>query len=232
MSEEKKYAFTPEYISLDQLHSHPRNYQKHPDDEIAHIMESIKQHGLYRNIVIAQDNTILAGHGVWEAAHRLGYLTVPVIRLPYARYDPYALKVLIGDNEIEHLAEVDDRILTDLLKDLKDLDELLGTGYDEMMLANLVMVTRPASEIADLDAAAQWVGMPEYGLGTERLQLILTFDSEQDRTDCCELLHLEANVTSFSSKATLSARWPARPRDDVQTLRFTEKTQERERAHI
>jgi hypothetical protein len=220
MSEEKKYTFTPEYISIDQLHPHPRNYQKHPDDEIAHIIESIKQHGLYRNIVIAQDNTILAGHGVWEAAHRLGYLTVPVIRLPYARYDPYALKVLIGDNEIEHLAEVDDRILTELLKDLKDLDELLGTGYDEMMLANLVMVTRPTSEIADLDAAAQWVGMPEYEIGPGAIQVIVNFTNEDNRTEFFRQLHIHV------PEGRKSIWWPERTRDDVQALRFT--TRERE----
>jgi ParB-like chromosome segregation protein Spo0J len=78
-------SFTPEDVALDDLKPHPRNYQQHPDDELAHIMESIKTHGFYRNVVIARDGTILAGHGVTQAARKLGYTHVPVIRTPYAQ---------------------------------------------------------------------------------------------------------------------------------------------------
>jgi ParB-like chromosome segregation protein Spo0J len=117
-----------EEVALDQLKPHPRNYQEHPDDEIEHIMESIKTHGFYRNIVIAQDGTILAGHGVVIAARRLGYTSIPAIRTNYLYDDTDALKLLIGDNEIRHLAEVDDRALTVLLKELREIDDLLGTG--------------------------------------------------------------------------------------------------------
>ena len=82
--------------------------------------------------MVAEDSTILAGHGVVIAAKKMGLKTVPIIRLKVAADDPRALKVLAGDNEIGHLGEVNDRALTDLLKDLQSAENgLLGTGYDD-----------------------------------------------------------------------------------------------------
>src|SRR2546430_11899104 len=125
-------------VPIDMLKPHPRNYRKHPDDELEHIMESIRTHGFYRNIVLAKDGkTILAGHGVVEAARRLGYKEIPAILIDYEPDDPHALKVLVSDNEIAHLAESNDRALTELLREVANAGDLLGTGYDEMMLANL-----------------------------------------------------------------------------------------------
>src|SRR5437764_115147 len=129
-----------ESVAVSSLRPHPRNYREHPDDQIEHLAASLKEHGFYRNVVIAQDGTILAGHGVIEAAKRLGLETARVVRLPIEADSPAALKVLTGDNEIEHLAEQDDRLLSELLREIAQDDPLalLGTGYDEAMLANLV----------------------------------------------------------------------------------------------
>ena len=218
-----------EDVPLDQLKPHPRNYQKHPDDELTHLMESIRAHGVYRNVVIAHDNTILAGHGVVEAARRLGMVSIPVHRTAYDPDDARALKLLAGDNEISHLAEVDDRALTELLRELKETDiGLLGTGYDEMMLANLLFVTRPASEIADLDAAAQWAGLPEYDLGgkEERLQIIMNFATEEDRKEFCRLLSLDPDKIKTSGTGK-SIWWPkSRKNMDSQSIRFVGKDTE------
>jgi ParB-like chromosome segregation protein Spo0J len=96
-------------VPIGDLKPHPRNYQKHPADQLKHIQASIAAHGYYRNIVVARDNTILAGHGVVEASRAMGKKRVPVVRLDVAPDDPRALKVLTSDNEISNLAEVDDR---------------------------------------------------------------------------------------------------------------------------
>jgi hypothetical protein len=212
-----------EEVAIASLRPHPRNYQQHPDDELAHLMESIESNGLYRNVVIAHEGTILAGHGVVEAARRLGYTRIAVHRTAYTPNDPRALKLLVGDNEISHLAEVDDRLLTEMLRELKEVDiGLLGTGYDEMMLANLLMVTRPASEIADLDAAEQWVGMPEYDMrGEDKIQIIVNFATEEDRQEFCHILGLEA--TKIAKEGTgKSIWWPVQPdTDDVRSIRFS-----------
>jgi ParB-like chromosome segregation protein Spo0J len=148
---------TPELVPLGKLRPHPRNYRAHPEDQIEHLAESIRANGLYRNIVAAKDGTILAGHGVVLAATALGMASVPVVRLPIDPDSPQALKVLTGDNEIEHLAEQDDRLLTELLKEISQVDTagLLGTGYDAAMLANLEFVKRTGIEI-DKREAVVW----------------------------------------------------------------------------
>lgn len=212
-------AFPVEVVAISSLKPHPRNYKAHPQDQIEHLTASIRAHGLYRNIVIARDDTILAGHGVVQAARATGITDVPALRLDLDPHDPRALKVLAGDNEVMHLGENDDRALSELLKEVMrdDPTGLLGTGYDEMMLANLVMVTRPASEIADFDEAAQWAGMPEYENADAALKVIISFRSETDRAAYVEQTHLRIDKREAK---TWTTRWPWTDREDLASQHF------------
>ena len=36
-----------EYINIDEIKLNERNYKEHPDDQIEHIMESIRENGIY-----------------------------------------------------------------------------------------------------------------------------------------------------------------------------------------
>lgn len=176
-------AFQPEEVMLKDLQPHPKNYKGHPEDQLEHIIESIKRNGLYRNIVIAKDGTILAGHGVTLACRKIGLEKVPVIRLDIDPDSIAALKILAGDNEISNLGEVNDRALTNILKEIGETDiaGLVGTGFDKQTLAALVMVTRPASEIADKSAAAEWAGDSDYQPKPEVFRLTISFTN---KTEC------------------------------------------------
>jgi hypothetical protein len=202
-----------------ELKPHPKNYREHPDDQLDHICKSIEQHGFYRNIVVSKDNYILAGHGVCKGAARLGFDVVPVVELDVDHDSPGALKLLAGDNEIGKFAEVDDRALSDLLKDIHelDIDGLMGTGFDEMMLANLVIATRTADEIEDFDAAAEWVGMPEYEPEPDKFKLMMFFDSTEEREKFCEANKIK---TSKKFRKTWSAWWPPRERQDQNSVEW------------
>jgi ParB-like chromosome segregation protein Spo0J len=205
-----------EVVPLNALQDHPRNYREHPDDQIEHIVQSLKDHGFYRNVVVAKDGTVLAGHGVVAAARQLGLSDIPVIRLNLEPLDPQALKILTGDNEIGHLGIRDDRMLTEVLRELKDMSEvgLEGTGFDDSMLANLVYVTRPQTEIKDVDEASHWVGMPEYDEGfRDHSTLTLRFRTVEDRDKCMKILDID------TEKKTLV--WPPKEgRDDHASVRF------------
>ena len=219
--------FPLEMVSVTELKPHPRNYRAHPEDQLAHISQSMREvqrltqspNGFYRNIVIAADGTILAGHGVVQAAQKEGIAEVPVIRLPIWPDDPRALKILTGDNEISKLAEIDDRELTELLKLVKETDEagLLGTGFDESMLAALTFITRPASEISTFDAAAEWVGMPAYDEGEKPLQLVISFRNDEDRQTFVEQ---NALVIMGRVRKTWSTWWPAKEVNDAAAVKF------------
>ncbi len=210
-----------EWVPIASLTPHPRNYRTHPEEQLRHIGESLKQHGFYRNVVVARDGTILAGHGVVEAAAKVGITSVPIFRLPIDPLSPGALKVLTGDNELGKFAESDDRALSELLREIaaQDIDGLglLGTGYDPAMLASLVMVTRPASEIRTIDEAAEWVGMPEYTPGANPIRLIVSFDSDEDRARFVDEMKLRVDKTIGS---TWSARWPTAPLQHVAGTKF------------
>ena len=210
-----------EYVAANELKPHPKNYREHPADQLEHIVQSIKENGHYRNVVIAKDGTILAGHGVVKASKQLNLETIPVVRLDLAPDDPKAVKVLTGDNEIAHLGVVDDRLLSELLKEVKesDIDGLLGTGYDDAMLANLVMVTRDSSEIKDFNAAAEWVGMPDIEAATPSTRLVLHFDDEQGRNSLIAELGVKVHKPAGEGSAW-SAKWPPRPDDDRASKRI------------
>jgi len=204
-------------VSVDSLKPHPRNYRDHPEDQVAHIAASMKQHGVYRNVVIAKDGTILAGHGVVEAAKSLGMESIKAVRLDLDPDSPQALKLLAADNETSRFAVVDDRALTELLKDVREFDEfgLEGTGFDEMMLANLVMVTRPSSEVRDHDEAAEWLGLPDYEPMSKGLKYTISFETNEDRERFAKATGLRIGKPE---SPTWSANWPEKPRDDLKSV--------------
>lgn len=220
----KKSAAAPAWnravvVDIATLKPHPRNYREHPEDQLEHIAESIRNHEVYRPVVVASDFTILAGHGVVKASMKLGLKELPVVRLPIAPDSPAALKLLAGDNEIGSLAQVNDRVLTELLKEVQqqDPDGLLGSGFDEKMLANLLFVTRPESEVKDLNEAAHWAGMPEYDEGGTPIKIVITFLNEADRKQFAQEHKLTIDKIAG---LTWSTRWPFTEREDASSVRF------------
>jgi hypothetical protein len=196
-----------ESVPVHILRDHPRNYREHPDAQLAHIEQSLTEHGFYRNIVVARDGTILAGHGVVKAARRMQLASVPVIRLDIAPDSPQALRVLAGDNETGHLADINDRTLLDILRDVKDSDAgLLGTGYDDATYAALCFVTRPPDKMLDKHNN-EWVGMPEFEPGDRYPTLVVTFRTVEDRERYCEEFGIGGRVTK-RAKHAWSAWWP------------------------
>lgn len=209
--------FKAEIVPAASLKPHPQNYRVHPDDELEHIAQSIRDHGFYRNIVVAKDDFIIAGHGVLQAAtEKLHLEHVPIVRLAVKHDTALALKVLIGDNEIGHLVEIDDRKLADTLKGIKSLDAtgLLGTGYNEEMLANLMFITRPASEVASLDEARHWAGLPGYEARALRMACTVNFETEKDR---------EAFFDRIGQKPAKIVWYPPKVKDDVRNVRYEQE---------
>lgn len=220
-------GFTTERVALADLRPHPRNYRGHPEDQIEHIAASLRAHGLYRPVVIARDNVILAGHGLVLGAKRVGWTEITCRRCDVESDSPLALKILTGDNEISNLVEGDDRALTDLLNEIKSSDPegLLGTGYDEKMLASLIFVTRPASEVKTIDEAAEWVGLPEFGDAPEEVKVAVVFRSKEDRLKWVAQMERAgfAMKMHYKSESVWSTWWPVKERDDLVNVRFEEQ---------
>jgi hypothetical protein len=196
---------------------HPKNYNAHPDEQVAELAASLKQHGQYRNIVIASDDVILAGHGVWLAAQKLEWPKIACVKMDFDSKDPRALKLLAADNTLALFSTPDDRALTELLKEIREFDEfgLEGTGFDDMMLTSLVMVTRPADEVGNVDHAAEWLGMPGYEPKETDRKYTILFRNDDDRRRFAETVGLRVGD---DEKKTWSAWWPDKEKDDVKSV--------------
>lgn len=205
---------TPRLVELSALTPHPRNYREHPPEQVTEIAASMEQHGVYQNIVVARDLTILAGHGKVLAARELGLTEILAVVLPIEPDSPDALKILAADNYLPHGAADNDRMLTELLKEIQEKDSLVGTGFTDMSLAALVMVTRPREEIADLNRAAEWVGMPEFTEGENATSLVIRTETAADRDALVKQLGL---ITRGFGKV-MSAWWPPREREDRKSV--------------
>ena len=203
---------------IETLKPHPKNYKKHPEDQLKHICRSIEENGIYRNIIISNDDVILAGHGVVQACKKLNIKSVPTLKLDISSTDQKATKLLTADNEVSHLGEVDERALSDVLKDILDnTGDLLGTGYDEMMLSNLLFVTRPNSEVKDFDEAAEWVGMPEYEAKEDNPKWIINFRTKEEREDFKKLINCDGGKMEGK---TWSTWFPPRENEDLKSVKY------------
>lgn len=153
-------------VALSDLAPHPRNYRVHPPEQIEHLQASIREHGFYRNVVAAEDLTILAGHGIVEAAIGIEIEKAPTIILPIRPDSPAALKILAGDNEMARLATTNQDELSSILEELHAGDELaglLGTGYDASDLGDRLRLAEALG--LELDPAKEWKGMPAFDQG-------------------------------------------------------------------
>lgn len=118
---------TIEMILTDSLIHHPKNPNKHSDEQITRLCKLISYQG-FRNPLIVQMGTdlVVAGNGRLMAAKQLGLKEVPVI---YQEFDSEAqlYAYIVADNEIARWASLDRSMVLDDLKllDLGDI-ELLG----------------------------------------------------------------------------------------------------------
>ena len=156
-----------EVVPIGDLTPHPRNYRNHPEIQIEHIANSIRENGFYRNVVVARDFTILAGHGSVLAAAKVGLELIPIVKLDTDPLSPQALKILAGDNEVARLGVIDDVALADILKSIVEdsggTDALLGTGFDDEQFAFVIGVADGDIVEADqVDPYAEWKDMPAY----------------------------------------------------------------------
>lgn len=177
-------ALPIEYVDRGTLTPHPDNYRNHPEDQLAHIIESIRTNGVYRPLVVSKDNVILAGHGLFEALTELGVQDVPITRVPFDHTDPAALALLVGDNEIANLVDDSDAKLIDLLLTISHEDDalLLGTGYNQQQLAALQALTAPPK--SGWDPLAEWEasGQEPYEPGAPaQWRLNIKFKSDGER---------------------------------------------------
>ena len=108
-----------------------KNAKKHPKDQVAKIANSIKAFGFKQPIVIDQENTIIVGHGRYEAAKLLKLDEVPCVLAD--DLSPEKIKAYrLADNKLNESEWVMDLVLEELKGLDNELVELTGFDLDLM----------------------------------------------------------------------------------------------------
>jgi DNA modification methylase len=142
-------------VSIGQLLPYARNARTHDDAQVAQIAASIKEFGFNNPILIADDQSIVAGHGRLAAARKLGLTEVPVVRLSHLS-DTQRKAYILADNRLALNAGWDNDLLKLELQELEiegvDL-EMLGFSKEE--LDGLLNSLEPTEGLTDEDAVPE-----------------------------------------------------------------------------
>ena len=132
------FAKRIELWPLDRLRPYDRNPRTHSQEQIEQIAASIREFGFNNPILVDSEDGIIAGHGRFLAAQRMGLETVPVVVLDHltpAQRRAY----LLADNQIAARAGWDDLLLSEELKALQEDEiDLSLLGFSDEELSSLL----------------------------------------------------------------------------------------------
>ena len=124
-----------ETLRIAELTPDPNNARQHDDKNLKAIMGSLKEFGQRKPIVITEAGTIVAGNGTVEAAKRLGWLDIQVVRVPADWTDAQVKAFAIADNRTAELANWNQEVLTSQLLELEAEGwELAEFGFEAFEL--------------------------------------------------------------------------------------------------
>ncbi len=162
-------------VALDQLRAHPANPRRGNVDA---IRESIDENGFYGRIVVQKSTGyILAGNHRYLAAKEAGLDVLPVDYVDVD--DERAMRILLADNRTNDLAVYDNEALAEMLEHLASTDTgLLGTGYNEAALADMLAAIADPSSDDWLDAFG---AVPEGEKAPFQQMTFTVHDSQMER---------------------------------------------------
>jgi hypothetical protein len=116
-----------DFLDINRLVPNPRNPRKHSDDQINRLMASLRTNGQTRHVLARKANLMLiAGHGVREAAMRLGMTQLSVVLLDVDQKE--ADRIMLADNRLGDLSTSDPDNVAEILRTI-DATDWLATGY-------------------------------------------------------------------------------------------------------
>jgi len=139
-------------VNISELSPAPDHARRHPAAQIRDLARSIETFGFNAPVVIDDRNRLLAGHARVEAVKRLGWDSVPAVRiadLTEAEKRAYVL----ADNRLAERATWDEALLAENFQILDGLDvdfELESTGFETTEIDRLL-----GFEIVDETARAE-----------------------------------------------------------------------------
>lgn len=131
---------------VSELIPYVRNARTHSEAQVAQIAASIREFGFLSPILVAEDNTILAGHGRLAAALKLGLKKVPCVRENHLT-ETQKRAYIIADNKLSLNAGWDNELLAVELSELEGADFNLDLlGFDEAELSSIFDADKDVSD--------------------------------------------------------------------------------------
>lgn len=122
-----------ELIPVSEIIPYINNARTHSEAQVAQIAASIREFGFNNPILVDGDFTIIAGHGRYQAAIKLGMEEVPCIQLAHLT-DGQRKAYILADNKLALNAGWDEELLKLELGELGDLTGLVGFSPEEINL--------------------------------------------------------------------------------------------------
>jgi DNA modification methylase len=131
----------------------PNNARKHSDKNLNAIKGSLAKFGQQKPIVINSQGIVIAGNGTIEAAKKLGWNEISCVVTDLDNFNQTAFA--LADNRTSELAEWDNEVLGQTLKNLQDMDfDISDIGFDEADFAEFKTPIEPSEkddEIPEVD---------------------------------------------------------------------------------
>lgn len=139
-------------VPVDSLTPDPRNANLHPEESTQAIMESLQVFGQLKPLVVRQGtNVIVAGNGTLEAAKRLGWQFIAVVKADLNHVN--ALHYGLADNRVAQLSRLDYEVVQQIISELEAAGEKIIAFTDDQLAAIRISEWVPPSA----DDAPTWI---------------------------------------------------------------------------
>jgi 16S rRNA G966 N2-methylase RsmD len=158
-------------IPIHELKDHPKNRNKHSDEQIERLAKLYEYHGIRHPIIVSElSGCIVAGHGRKLAGKKAGFDSMPVVFQKFAD-DTAEYAFIQADNAIASWAELD---LAGINADLPDLGpdfdlEMLGLKDFTLDLSEKLEPQCDEDEVPDARPEPKVVQGEVYILGNHRM---------------------------------------------------------------
>jgi DNA modification methylase len=165
------------YLRTTSLKPAPRNPRIHTDKQVRQIAQSIESFGFNVPLLIDDEQQVIAGHGRLLAARKLGWDTVPAIRLSHLS-ESQRMAFLIADNRLTENSSWDERMLGEQLKILSELEldfDLEAIGFEVPQIdllidgLNALPEDDPDDRLPEISGSAVTVSGDLWQLGKHRV---------------------------------------------------------------
>ena len=137
-SQSNSASYKLEFIAPGALIPYANNARVHPEKQIKKLMASIEEYDIVLPVLIDDANGIIAGHGIVEAASRLGRETVPCLRASHLT-EAQKRAYILADNRLAEDSHWDEESLkAEMLRLRDDFGVQLGiTGFENREVLRL-----------------------------------------------------------------------------------------------